>query len=219
MITIGEKFAGTKGLSRRTFLRVGSLGLGGFTLPWLLTNKAAAGDPGKSYVWDKSVILLCLHGGPSQLETWDPKPEAPSETRSLLGVISTRLPGVQFGSTFPKMAALPDRLAIVRSFATGNALHSDLAVAVAGNRLKAVQGAIYARLAGSINPRTHVPNHVLLTPAAVGFPQKEPIERGPIHLMNTGLLSVEFQPIKPVMANISSGVTNYSGASGGTVAQ
>jgi pimeloyl-ACP methyl ester carboxylesterase len=197
MIWIGEHRASGKGVSRREFLRVGSLGLGGLTLPWLLTLRAAEAQ--KSYVRDKSVVLLFLHGGPSQFETWDPKPDAPAEIRSMLGVIPTRLPGVQFGSTFPKMAALADRLAVVRSFATGNVLHSDMALA--GNKLGAVQGAIYARLAGSINPRSNIPNHVLLTPASVGYPEKEPQEGGPIHLMQTGALGTEFQPIKPLIAS------------------
>ena len=59
----------------------------------------------KRPVTDKSVIFLFLHGGPSQLETFDPKMTAPAEVRSTTGEIATRLPGVTFGSTFSRLAA------------------------------------------------------------------------------------------------------------------
>ncbi|MCS7016272.1 MAG: DUF1501 domain-containing protein [Gemmatales bacterium] len=199
MLSIGENLSGRGPISRREFLRIGSLGLGCFSLPWLLAQRAAAAHAGKNYLREKSVVLLFLHGGPSQFETWDPKPDAPAEIRTQLGVIPTKLPSVFFGSTFPKMAALADRLAVVRSFATGNVSHANAAVAVADNPLGAVQGAIYARLAGVTSPKSGIPNHVLITPAAVGYQEREPNERGPIHLMQTGELSSEFQPVKPIM--------------------
>src|SRR4029077_8062722 len=71
----------------------------------------------------KSVIFLFLHGGPTQIETFDPKMTAPLGIRSATGEISTKIPGVTFGSTFPKLAGLADRLAIVRSFTTGDGNH------------------------------------------------------------------------------------------------
>src|SRR5829696_7593780 len=86
--------------SRRDFLRVGALGLGALTLPNLLAAKAAA----PSAVRDKSVVLLFLQGGPPQHETFDPHMEAPEEYRCATGEIQTALPGVTFGSTFPRMA-------------------------------------------------------------------------------------------------------------------
>jgi hypothetical protein len=64
-----------------------------------------------------------MHGGPSQIETFDPKMSAPAEIRSATGAVATRLPGVPFGGTFPKLARLADRLAVVRSFTTGDANH------------------------------------------------------------------------------------------------
>src|SRR5262245_53340624 len=102
------------GMNRRSFLKIGALGLGGLSLPWLLQAKAAAATQ-KNFLKDKSVIFLCLHGGPSQFETWDPKPEAPAEVRTVLGTVQSKLPGVNFGAMFPKMAAHADELAIVRS--------------------------------------------------------------------------------------------------------
>lgn len=86
-------------LGRRAFLRIGSLaGLAGLSqvgLPQLLR----AGATGGSVVRDRAVVLLHMQGGPSQLETFDPKPDAPVEIRTATDVIGTRLPGVSLGST------------------------------------------------------------------------------------------------------------------------
>src|SRR5262245_63197932 len=101
-------------LGRRDFLRVGSLALGGLSLPCLIptarggTKLSDAGKP----VTDKAVIFLFLHGGPSQYETFDPKMTAPAEIRSATGEIKTAIPGVTFGSSFPKLAKMADRLCI-----------------------------------------------------------------------------------------------------------
>src|SRR5262245_61331503 len=107
---------------RRAFLRVGSLALGGLTLPHLLAARARAAET-KKIVKDKSVIFLFLHGGPTQTETFDPKMSAPDGVRSVTGEIGTKLPGVTFGTSFPKLASLADRLAIVRSYMPGDANH------------------------------------------------------------------------------------------------
>ena len=64
---------------------------------------------------ERSVILLLLVGGPSQIETWDPKPDAPAEVRGPFSTIATRCPGVRISKHLPRMAARMDRLAIVRS--------------------------------------------------------------------------------------------------------
>src|SRR5215467_10057406 len=109
-------------LDRRDFLRVGALTLGGLTLPGLLAARARAAASGRT-VKDRSVILLFLQGGPSHIETFDPKMSAPAEFRSVTGEAETKLAGVTFGGTFPKLAGLADRLAVVRSFASGNTDH------------------------------------------------------------------------------------------------
>ncbi|MFM7113449.1 MAG: DUF1501 domain-containing protein, partial [Planctomycetota bacterium] len=82
---------GRRGFSRRSFLRVGSLGLGGLSLPQLLAAKAASG-PGSSVLRDKAVVFLFMHGGPSQIETFDPKMSAPAGIRSVTGEVQTTLP-------------------------------------------------------------------------------------------------------------------------------
>src|SRR5580704_6756315 len=91
--------------ARRAFLRAGALSLGGLSLHGLLAH--AATDP-KRLLTGRSVIFLFLHGGPSQFETFDPKMSAPAEVRSVTGAISTRIPGVTFGSSFPQLALAAD---------------------------------------------------------------------------------------------------------------
>src|SRR5438067_4612668 len=114
-------FCDTTRFGRREFLRVGGLVLGGFSLPSLYAGTKLA-DSGKPLT-DKSVIFLFMHGGPSQIETFDPKMDAPVEVRSATGATATRTAGVAFGGTFPKLAALSDRLAVIRSFVTGDGNH------------------------------------------------------------------------------------------------
>ena len=109
-------------VTRRDFLRVGALGLGGLTLANLLQARANAAST--DHVRDKAVVFLWLGGGPSQFETFDPKMTAPAEIRSVTGEVATSIPGVTFGGSFPKLAARMKRLAIVRSFATGSSDHT-----------------------------------------------------------------------------------------------
>ena len=151
--------------SRRGFLQIGSLALGGLTLSQLLAAKALAAQE-KRPVKDKSVIFLFLHGGPSQFETFDPKMDAPSEIRSTTGEIPTRLPGVTFGSTFDKLAALNDKFSIVRSFHTGDGNH-DIKPVVGKATLGANMGSLYARVAGTNDPTSGMPLNAALFPRAV----------------------------------------------------
>ena len=102
--------------SRRSFIQVGSLALGGLSLPQLLQAQSKANGLGRS-LKDKSVVFLFMHGGPSQLETFDPKMTAPSEIRSATGETKTSLPGVTYGGTMTRLAKQAHRSVIVRSFA------------------------------------------------------------------------------------------------------
>ncbi len=95
---------GRPGFSRREFLRIGTLGLGGLSLPQLLGARAVAAGK-KSITTGKSVIFLFQFGGPSQFETFDPKMDAPDGIRSVNGEVATSLPGVTFGSKFPQLAS------------------------------------------------------------------------------------------------------------------
>ena len=111
-----------EGNSRRDFLQIGALGLTGLTLPGLLRTRAAAAGAGEE-IKQKSVIWIWLAGGPTHIETFDPKMTAPSEYRSLTGEARTPIPGVTIGGSFGRLASLMDRMAIIRSFAHGDSSH------------------------------------------------------------------------------------------------
>src|SRR5262245_55653697 len=145
---------------RRAFLEIGALGLGG-----LLASRAGAVRE-SGYLSGKSVIFLHLHGGPSQVETFDPKMSAPEGIRSATGEVKTRLPGVTFGGSFPKLAALADRVTVVRSFVTGDGNH-DIKPVVGRDTFGANLGSVYARVAGNNRPGTGFPTNVALFPRAV----------------------------------------------------
>jgi uncharacterized protein (DUF1501 family) len=100
------------GLTRRDFLRAGALAAGavGLSLAELAQLQAAPGRPK-----DLNCILLFLVGGPSHLDTWDLKPDAPSEVRGPFRPIRTNVPGIRISEHFPRMATMADRYAIVRS--------------------------------------------------------------------------------------------------------
>jgi hypothetical protein len=151
--------------TRRDFLRVGSLALGGLSLPWLLPARGAAATSERPLT-DKAVVFVFLHGGPSQIETFDPKMSAPAEVRSATGEVATALPGVTFGGTFPKLARLADRLAVVRSFTTGDGNH-DIKPVVGRDTAGANLGSIYAHVAGLNHPVSGLPTNALLLPRAV----------------------------------------------------
>ncbi|MBI1902084.1 MAG: DUF1501 domain-containing protein [Planctomycetia bacterium] len=102
------------GVTRRDFVKVGSLTALGLSLPAFLRRRAAADDK-KLPVRAKSCILVWLDGGPSHLETFDPKPNAPVEVRGPLGTIATRIPGVQLSDCLPSVAGMLDRVAVIRS--------------------------------------------------------------------------------------------------------
>ena len=104
------------GSTRRDFLKIGALGMSGFMLPELLRARALAAAQGKP-TKKTSVVWLWLGGGPTHIETFDPKMDAPAEFRSTVGSVKTSLPGVEFGGVFPKMAQQADKMSIVRSFA------------------------------------------------------------------------------------------------------
>ncbi|MFO1092855.1 MAG: DUF1501 domain-containing protein [Planctomycetaceae bacterium] len=145
------------GIRRRDVLRIGSLSLGGLTLADLLAARAAAKE---NPLRDKSIVLLFLTGGPSQIETFDPKGSAPAEFRSVTGEIATALPGVTFGGTFTGLAERADRLAVVRSFTHDIADHT-LAVEQVirgGNPIhKAGMGSVAARLRALVRPTAGIP--------------------------------------------------------------
>jgi hypothetical protein len=108
-------------LTRRAFLQVGGSSVLGLTLADLLRWRARAGVPASGSA--KSVLLLWLWGGPSHLDTWDPKPGAPLEFRGPFSPIATKVPGIRITELFPKLAQTVDLFSIIRSLHTGSNDH------------------------------------------------------------------------------------------------
>ena len=94
------------GLSRRSFLQIGGLALGGLTLPHLLRAEEQSGN--RSH---RSVIMVYLSGGLAHQDTFDLKPNAPAEVRGEFKPIATNVPGIQIGEHLPRLAACMDKLA------------------------------------------------------------------------------------------------------------
>jgi Protein of unknown function (DUF1501) len=183
-----------RGLSRRAFLQVGALGLGGLCLPGVLRARTE-GVGSAGLVKDRSVIFLFLHGGPSQIETFDPKMNAPEGIRSLTGEVATRIPGVTFGSTFPRLAGLADRLTIVRSYQAGDGIH-DIKPVVHRDALGANLGSLYARVAGMNHPDTGMVRNAALFPRAVD-PEARPAQTAFGNFLATGPLGAAYTPFDP----------------------
>ena len=100
--------------SRRWFLQTGLTGLAGLSLPALLQSRARATTAGGT-ARKTSVILFWLSGGPSHIDTWDPKPDAPGEIRGPFGTIDTKVPGLRVCEHLPLQASIMDRLTLIRS--------------------------------------------------------------------------------------------------------
>jgi uncharacterized protein (DUF1501 family) len=113
MFTLGpSRSRSRRFVSRRAFLEAGLSSALGLSL--MNQTAVAAGPPPKA----KSVILLWLWGGPSQLDTFDPKPNAPLAYRGPFAAIPTRVPGIRVGELFPKLAGLANEFALIRSLHT-----------------------------------------------------------------------------------------------------
>lgn len=112
---------------RRDFIKVGTLSLLGLSLSltdlfWL--ERAVAATPRKgASPQAKSVILIWLDGGPSQYDTFDPKPQAPSDVKSEFGAIKTNVPGLEICELMPQMAKVMDKTTLVRTLAHGEGAH------------------------------------------------------------------------------------------------
>jgi len=187
MLTLHDR---RRGPDRRAFLRIGGLGLGGLTLPHLL----AAAEAKRTFT-DRAVIFLFLHGGPSQIETFDPKMTAPEGVRSATGEVQTRLPGVTFGGTFPKLAALADKLSVVRSFVTGDGNH-DIKPVVGKDTFGANLGSAYARVVGTNRPSSGMPTNVALFPRAVE-PTAGPAQANFGNFAASGPFGLNYAPFDP----------------------
>lgn len=173
---------------RRSVLKASLVGLGALTLPRLMERRASAGAAERA---PKSLILLWMAGGPSHIDTWDPKPDMPREVRGPFGTIPTALTGVRLCEHLPKQAALMDRLTIIRSVDCRFSNHQPNVVMQTANRAAeprlSSEGDKYPAM-GSIVAKHHGPNDPRL-PAYVALNVRDPT-----HFAWGGWLGKEFDP-------------------------
>ncbi|MHB1558832.1 MAG: DUF1501 domain-containing protein [Isosphaeraceae bacterium] len=176
--------------SRRSFLKAGMAGMAGLSLPDLLRHRASAAEIGRPMGRNKAVILLWMAGGPSQIDTWDPKPDRPLQNRGPFGVIPTSLPGVFVCEHLPRQAAMLDRFTIIRSVDASHSNHEPNKVFQAGNLEAAPRinpaGEMYPAI-GSIVAKHHGANRPGM-PAYVAF------EVSRSHVAHAGYLGRRYEP-------------------------
>lgn len=199
MLTIyGSKQRFCDGVSRRNFLKIGGLALGGLSLADMLRASAQAGG-----TRHKSIIMVYLPGGPSHMDTYDLKPDAPAEYRGEFKTIKSNVAGMDFCEYFPRQAAIADKLAVIRSVSGAVEEHAPAQVMSGyGENIGKQQGgrpglgAVLSRLLGPTDPR--VPPYVSLMGNTPG------IDSG-----YAGVAHRPFTPDGPGLENLSlnSGVT------------
>jgi hypothetical protein len=171
---LGAKHRYCDRATRRSFLKVGGLAMGGLSLPALLRAEELQGIR-RSH---KSVIMVYLAGGMAHQDTFDLKPDAPDEIRGEFKPISTVVPGLQVGELLPKMATVMDRVALVRSIVGLRDEHSSFqnltgyTMGTAQREGRPSFGSVIARLAGPVDPV--VPPFVDLFPTMQHRPYNSP---------------------------------------------
>jgi hypothetical protein len=199
MLTIfGRKNQYCDGISRRSFLRIGALGFGGLMLPDLLRAGAQAGSASRH----KAVINIFLGGGPPHQDMWEIKTEAPVEIRGEFKPIATRVPGIQIGEVFPRIAGIMDRCVVIRSVVGATGGHDAYqcmtgwtmgSMAAMGGRPSV--GAVAAKIQGPVDPS--VPPFVGLAARTAHTPWSDPGSAGFL-----GTAYGAFKPDGPGMANL-----------------
>jgi hypothetical protein len=176
------------GLSRRSFLRIGALGLGGLTFPQLLRAESAQGR-GKS---QKALILVYLPGGPPHQDMFDLKMDAPSEIRGEFSPIATNVPGIQICEHLPRMAKMADKFTFIRSVVGAKDRHESFQC-VTGRLNDNVPpggwpeiGSVVSKVQGG---SAALPNYVNLSPKM----QHTPYNQG-----RTSFLGVAHAPFMPM---------------------
>ena len=175
--------------SRRNMLKASLAGIGGLTLPALLKTQAEAANSGKGSR-KKSVILLWMTGGPSHIDTWDPKPDRPFNNRGPFTPIDTAVPGIQICEHLPKQAAMMQDFTLIRSVDCRKSSHQPNQVMQTGNREAAPRtnpkGDRYPAIA-SIIAKHHGANHPAVPPYVV-------FRKHPTHVAWGGYLGKQYDP-------------------------
>ena len=185
--------------TRRGMLKASLAGLAGLTLPNLLRARAT----GQTSDGKKAVILLWMAGGPSHIDTWDPKPGRPEQNRGPFGVIDTKIPGVQLCEHLPKQAAMLDKFTIIRSVDARHSNHEPNKVFQTGNleaepRLGPSRD-LYPAI-GSVVAKWRGPNHPDMPPYVAFMKSRS-------HLAFAGHLGPRFDPF---LANQAAKLPVYS---------
>src|SRR5438876_7608330 len=177
--------------SRRWFLQTGLAGLAGLSVPsWLRLRAHATGKPATQKT---SVILFWLSGGPSHLDMWDPKSDAPSEIRGPFRSISTSVPGIQVCEHLPLQARIMDKLTLIRSIDCRASDHTPITMQ-AGNPLArrtndGKDGGGYPSM-GSVAAKFHGPNDPDM-PAFVGLADSWAAD-----IWGAGHMGTAYEPVK-----------------------
>ncbi|MSU33924.1 MAG: DUF1501 domain-containing protein [Pedosphaera sp.] len=189
MLTIlGQSNRFCDGLSRRNFLRIGGLSMGGLSLPQLLRAEASSGIRSGH----KAVIMIYLPGGPPHQDTFDLKFDAPSEIRGEFKPIPTCVPGIQICEHLPRLAKLADQYAIIRSISDAVDDHSDFMCQT--GRRKGNQPPGGWPTLGACVSRVLGPAH----PAAPAFIGLEPrMKHRPYNAANAGYAGVSHDAFRP----------------------
>ena len=175
--------------SRRNMLKAGFAGIAGLSLPELIKLRVGAAESGTP-MSSKSVILLWMTGGPSQIDTWDPKPDRPFNNRGPFGHVSTALPGTIICEHLPKQAAMLDKFTLIRSVDCRKSNHEPNQVMQTGSREAAPRvnsnGGRFPAIA-SVVGKHHGANHPAMPPY-VAF------KRSNSHIAWGGWLGREYDP-------------------------
>lgn len=177
--------------SRRGMIKASLAGLAGLSFPELLRRNARAREAGRAAPASKSVILLWMAGGPSHIDTWDPKPDRPAQNRGPFGVIQTALPGVRVCEHLPRIAAGLDRFTIIRSVDARGSNHEPNTTFQTGNPLAEPRtnseaemypaiASVVARHRGSNKP---------------GMPPYVAFQKSRSHLAYAGYLGKRYDPL------------------------
>ena len=191
MLTIhGHQQSGfCDGLSRRNFLKVGALGLGGLTLPQIFRAEAAAGT-GSS---NKAIIMIYMPGGPPHQDMYDIKEDAPREIRGEFSSIPTKVPGIRICEHLPKIAGMADKFSFVRSLVGAKDRHYSFQCMT--GRHNDTQppggwpeiGSVVSRLQGSAS--VSAPAYANLSP---------PMKHRPYNFGHSSFLGVGHTPFSPL---------------------
>ena len=185
----GNRLQMCDGVSRRSFLQIGGLALGGLSLPQVLRAQAAAGESSQH----KAVIMIFLAGGPPHQDMLDLKPNAPAEVRGEFDPIDTNVPGIQVSELMPRVASMMDRFAIIRSLVGAEGRHDSFECCT-GHHFRSNQpqggwpsmGASLSRLQGTVDPSV---------PAYVDLSHK--MAHDPWNIKGPGFLGMNHAPFRP----------------------